>query len=74
MKQRKRKRFAQFVLLLLVGVAALGGCAVKAQELTPSISEEETQARKTEVEIMDFSNERENVIYLAGGCFWPISM
>ena len=23
--------------------------------------------------IMDFSNEPENVIYLAGGCFWALS-
>ena len=27
---------------------------------------------ETEVLLMDFSNEKENVIYLAGGCFWGI--
>ena len=25
-----------------------------------------------EVTIMDFSQEKENVIYLAGGCFWGL--
>ena len=25
---------------------------------------------KKEIEKMDFSHEKENVIYLAGGCFW----
>ena len=28
--------------------------------------------KNAEIERMDFSNERENVIYLAGGCFWGI--
>ena len=32
----------------------------------------ETAVNEQEVVIMDFSNEPENVIYLAGGCFWGI--
>ena len=30
----------------------------------------ETAENQPEVELMDFSHEPENVIYLAGGCFW----
>ncbi len=72
MKQIRRKTFTQFLLLLLSVVVGLSGCAVKSQDISPSISGEETMPRKPEVEIMDFSNETENVIYLAGGCFWGL--
>jgi len=72
MRQTKRRPFTQFILLLLVAVLGLTSCAVSPQNGTPSISGEETEPRKLEVEIMDFSNETENVIYLAGGCFWGL--
>jgi len=72
MRQMKRGPFTQFILLLLAAVIGLTGCAVSQQNDTPSVSEEETEPRKLEVEIMDFSNETENVIYLAGGCFWGL--
>ena len=43
-------------------------------ETIPAAVETEPAAAKREkaVEIMDFSNETENVIYLAGGCFWGL--
>ena len=43
-------------------------------ETIPAVSETEPAAAKREraVEIMDFSKEPENVIYLAGGCFWGL--
>jgi len=47
----------------LVAMVGLHGCAVAQQNVAPSISPEETKIRIIEVEIMDFSNETENVIY-----------
>lgn len=43
-------------------------------ETIPAATEAEPTAAKREkaVEIMDFSKESENVIYLAGGCFWGL--
>ena len=32
----------------------------------------DSEKKKTDMEKMDFSDEPENVIYLAGGCFWGI--
>jgi len=63
MKQLKRKTITQLFLLLLVAMVGLHGCAVAQQNVAPSISPEETKIRIIEVEIMDFSNETENVIY-----------
>mgnify|MGYP004647544715 CR=1 FL=1 len=40
--------------------------------LTASLTFVACGRNKKEMEIMDFSNEKENVIYLAGGCFWGI--
>ncbi|HPZ00012.1 MAG TPA: peptide-methionine (S)-S-oxide reductase MsrA, partial [Clostridiales bacterium] len=54
----KRKPFNLFVLSMLVTLLFFGGCT--------------TSSKKGEVEQMDFSHEPENVIYLAGGCFWGI--
>ena len=55
------------VLLGLIGYAAIpkGG-----NPITPALAED--SQNKQEKVIMDFSNESEYVIYLAGGCFWGI--
>lgn len=47
MKQIRRKTFTQFLLLLLSVVVGLSGCAVKSQDISPSISGEETMPRKS---------------------------
>jgi len=72
MRQTKRGPFTQLLLLLLVAVIGMTSCAVSSQNDAPSISGDETEPGKPEVKIMDFSNETENVIYLAGGCFWGL--
>ena len=43
-------------------------------ETAPAVQETESPVTEREraVEIMDFSGEPENVIYLAGGCFWGL--
>ena len=55
------------VLLLLVTAIALSGCTAAIPAETEAV-----QTNILEVEIMDFSHESENVIYLAGGCFWGL--
>jgi len=40
--------------------------------VSTAVSEEGEGGREIEMEKMDFSHEPENVIYLAGGCFWGI--
>lgn len=52
---------------LLAGILSLSGCSASA-----SSAETGPILNNTEVEQMDFSHESENVIYLAGGCFWGI--
>ena len=65
------------LLFLLIMIAGLGGCSAPqnedaaAQDASMS-ADIELPANEMEVEIMDFSHESENVIYLAGGCFWGI--
>jgi len=79
MKKRIRNKF----LLLLAAVLTMSGCtshieadpAIVTQPSAEIIRQEEiseTEAPSQEVERMDFSNETENVIYLAGGCFWGL--
>ena len=55
------------------GIDAIKSTASDEAELTRT-SDETKQASENsaEVHVMDFSNETENVIYLAGGCFWGI--
>ena len=55
------------------GIDAIKSTASNEAELTRT-SDETKQASENsaEVHVMDFSNETENVIYLAGGCFWGI--
>lgn len=51
---------------MLAGVLLCTGCT--ASQSTGTITMELTQEQERAV--MDFSNEPQNVIYLAGGCFW----
>lgn len=62
---------------LLAAVLALGGISAVLIGYNPSKdspleAHAEPAANQSEVHLMDFSNEPENVIYLAGGCFWGI--
>ena len=76
MKNRRPGRLGYLLLAALLLLPALSGCArptgetaEEAPAATPDTLTEQTQQ---EVEIMDFSHESENVIYLAGGCFWGL--
>ena len=77
MKHIKRKPGVYSLLVLLIMIVGLGGCSAPqnedaaAQDASMS-ADIELPANEMEVEIMDFSHESENVIYLAGGCFWGI--
>ena len=74
MKKRKNKRNA--ILLLIIFTLGIGSKAViikdHKQKNDSSQTLSETAFHDPDVFIMDFSNEPENVIYLAGGCFWGI--
>jgi len=77
MKNNKFRTGRNWLLLLLVMIFGLYGCAAPRQEGDPvqtikTEADEVPTANKPEVERMDFSHESENVIYLAGGCFWGI--
>jgi len=77
MKSNKFRTGRNWLLLLLVMIFGLYGCAAPRQEGDPvqtikTEADEVPTANKPEVERMDFSHESENVIYLAGGCFWGI--
>ena len=65
----KKRPIIRALLLLLVTAIGLGGCAASPQTAAPAETEV-VQTNTLEVEIMDFSHETENVIYLAGGCLW----
>ena len=75
MKWKHDVRRISLALLLAVMLGASGAMMVNgSSNLHPAITHAlaETIANEQEVVIMDFSNEPENVIYLAGGCFWGI--
>lgn len=66
---RKRKQIAAALLLLaLLSACAPGAMEEPAADPTPNLDAAETP----EMAVMDFSGEPENVIYLAGGCFWGL--
>ncbi len=66
--------------LLLMGVFVLTGCAKTKQDAAQTGTDQSPSAGGTDQSLtdqsdihrMDFSDESENVIYLAGGCFWGI--
>ena len=73
---KRQKNVRNWIILLLVVLLGTGGAAVVSRNneprhvLTQALAE--TTANESEVFPMDFSNEPDNVIYLAGGCFWGI--
>ena len=67
----RKRPITRALLLLLATAIGLVGCAALPQTAVPAETEA-TQANTLEVETMDFSHETENVIYLAGGCFWGL--
>ena len=67
----RKRPVTRLLLLLLATAIGLVGCAALPQTAVPAETEA-TQTNTLEVEIMDFSHETENVIYLAGGCFWGL--
>ena len=76
MKYEKRKTGVSDLWILLGAFVLLGIMLTllidkKIGESTPD-AQAETVMTQSEVHLMDFSNESDNVIYLAGGCFWGI--
>lgn len=73
---KKRKNVRNGIILLLVVMLGSGGAAIvgRINETQPILPQAlaETTVNESEVFIMDFSSEPDNVIYLAGGCFWGI--
>ena len=73
---KRQKNVRNWIILLLVVLLGTGGAAVVSRNneprhvLTQALAE--TTANESEVFPMDFSNEPDNIIYLAGGCFWGI--
>jgi len=75
MKNRKYsmgRRGLLFLLVMALGVTA--GVGLLQQNHQPETGVTQALAESTvdewEIELMDFSHEPDNVIYLAGGCFW----
>lgn len=63
------KKTIKSILIILTILMTITGCATTDMN---NKEMEDNMSKEKEVEIMDFSNEKENVIYLAGGCFWGI--
>jgi len=74
-KEHKTKRI--WIIILLAAILCLGSLvfvlheAHHAPQPLPEAPLETTISEK-EIEPMNFSHESENVIYLAGGCFWGL--
>ncbi len=67
---RIRKTLILCSFAALLGLIGLASIPRDGDPITPALAEP-SQINQEKV-IMDFSNEPENVIYLAGGCFWGI--
>ena len=75
MKWKRDAGKISLALLLAVILGASGAMTSNGSnnlQLAMTRALAETIVNEQEVVIMDFSNEPENVIYLAGGCFWGI--
>jgi len=78
MKTKKHIIGKYWFLLLLVISLCLGGCSAFIQEDKQNQAESNIETNTNDlvnnmtITKMDFSNEPENVIYLAGGCFWGV--
>ena len=60
----RHRKYARASMGILAAIALLAGCAA-------SVVPQETEIQE-EMENMASSDETENVIYLAGGCFWGL--
>ena len=71
-EKRKTKKSGLFILLGALALTGMIFAFLSGESIRPSGSEAlaEPAVSQSEVHVMDFSNEPENVIYLAGGCFW----
>jgi len=73
---RKRNRIRSGIILLLAVLLGVGMTAIHRNynkpQPVPLFALAETTFHKSEELSMDFSAKPENVIYLAGGCFWGI--
>ncbi len=67
---RIRKTLILCSFAALLGLIGLASIPRDGDPITPALAE--PSPSNQEKVIMDFSNEPENVIYLAGGCFWGI--
>ena len=67
---RIRKTLILCSFAALLGLIGLASIPRDGNPITPALAE--LSPSNQEKVIMDFSNEPENVIYLAGGCFWGI--
>ena len=74
--KKMRKKVRNGIVLLLAVLLGVGSATIISRDNEPQTSLAqalaETTVNESEVFIMDFSNEPDNVIYLAGGCFWGI--
>ena len=76
MINKKSNKYIKYLVLILIGVCAgagvwLGYRYINHSAIVP-LTTGQTTTTNLEVEKMDLSNEKENVIYFAGGCFWGI--
>ncbi len=80
MNHNKHRNRSWLLGTLLTGIFVLTGCTKANQKASsadpsPSAPNEDSNAGfadRSDIHRMDFSGESENVIYLAGGCFWGI--
>ncbi|MBR3929408.1 MAG: peptide-methionine (R)-S-oxide reductase MsrB [Clostridia bacterium] len=73
MKKRKKAHPAfLFLSILLLAVAVLTVAISRPGGKENFIALSETEKASLENKDMNYSNQQENVIYLAGGCFWGI--
>jgi len=76
----KKNKYISLGGILLAAVIVMSGCMPQDSDQAPKATlpaaplstETETEASDEMKHMMDFSKERKNVIYLAGGCFWGI--
>ena len=68
MKPKNRRYGRCLLFLLLTAALALGGC----RQGQSADKGRNTAFKEQEIIMMNFSHEPDNVIYLAGGCFWGI--
>jgi len=73
---KKQKNLRTLIVILLAVLIGAGGVMIVSgddgTQPVPARGFAENTVDGSEVFVMDFSDEPENVIYLAGGCFWGL--